>query len=253
MQISEQYRQARRLGDNFVLRNYLYIMGLTAPLRRASRPGAAPLQVCPLTIRTLQLQICSGGDLSFDDLTSPWRAAIEEGRSMEPGAPLEAYLEVEGAGGRDAPVIPEARADECPICLDEVDRPTKTECGHWFCESQWPPDPLGRPSVLTRQVFTPAGQECIQGTLRLHPRNGCPTCRAPLTLDQLILGRARDAPVPLDPNKRMTAWRHPHGVSLLPRTPLAAVSKLQVLVRELGEMRRRDPGAKALIFSQYAR
>ncbi|KAK9804724.1 hypothetical protein WJX72_002146 [[Myrmecia] bisecta] len=147
-------------------------------------------------------RICSGGCFSDRDLKVPMI------RNMTPSTatiPCDVNL-----------VAPED--DVCAICLEEMFRPCKTPCNHWFC------------------------RECIQPILSgpIYGRQDarCPMCRLSISTAQLIEGTSANPPADDQDDGQ------PNGQP-------SSESKLRALLRELRAMREQDGSAKALVFSQH--
>ncbi|CAD7697990.1 unnamed protein product, partial [Ostreobium quekettii] len=176
-----------------VMSEYFRIMALLQPLRR----------------------MCSGGQLTSQEL------AIGGVFSW-----LTAHPQVLAS---TEPVAPDGT--ECPICLDEVQRPAKTPCQHWFC------------------------RDCIDNMLaamELHASGSgpfvpkCPSCCQPFARGQLVDGKLhsdivqearlkQEAETPTDASGEVFAF----------------TSKLDAVVSELKNMVKTCSSPKCLIFSQY--
>ncbi|KAI7843193.1 hypothetical protein COHA_003176 [Chlorella ohadii] len=213
------FAQYRGLGNAQINKHLLQIMALLLPMRR----------------------VCSGGVLKPRDLT------VNDPMFGAGAALRRRRLAADGAGGM-APMDHSLVApdEECSICLDVLENPTVTACMHWFC------------------------RECILGVLGMNAK--CPLCRRELAMNQLRQGitaaeadeeeaaaeaAAAAAAAAAAGEQRKgdgeAAAEGREGGDEQPPAEQAFVSesKLQALLKELRAMRRADPTAKALIFSQY--
>ncbi|GAB4812994.1 hypothetical protein N2152v2_000040 [Parachlorella kessleri] len=159
-------------------------------------------------------RVCSGGALKPKDLevSDPLFGVSVRGRR---GALAD-------LADRDLSLV--APDEECPVCMDNFEGPCITPCHHWFC------------------------RECILGVVNQSATPKCPLCRAQLAAEQLKLGvTAAEAAAAAAPPEEEEAAEAP-----APAEPaINSESKLQALLKELRAMRRADPSAKALVFSQY--
>ncbi|KAK9827580.1 hypothetical protein WJX81_000554 [Elliptochloris bilobata] len=176
-----QYQRYKTAGPSYVTRHLLQIMSLLNPLRL----------------------ICSGGALRTSDVTVP---TLPDPHLNDGGA----------KGGRiahdEAMIAPD---EDCAVCLNPYERPTKTVCNHWFC------------------------MDCILGVISRQAK--CPLCRrAPLRRTDLTEGTPFNPPEPVPESAVDRA-----GIFM-------ADSKLDVLMRQLAAMRAGNPNAKALVFTQFA-
>jgi SNF2 family DNA or RNA helicase len=115
--------------------------------------------------------------------------------------------------------------NSCSVCLDAIEAPTTTACGHTFCN------------------------ECISGVVHSTPGDTapCPICRVSVqvsTLMQLVnrplLGSTEDGE-----NKALE--------KLLAATQGKRSTKVSALLASLHEMKRSEPGSKAVVFTQFAK
>ena len=133
--------------------------------------------------------------------------------------------------------------EECPICMDAYEEPAVTTCNHWYCKA------------------------CIVNVLQTM-QSRCPLCRGILRVNQLRCGiTAAEAAERNVENEdtdaaqiaSQTAADAAAAAKLAEREAaivsigdgLISESKLAALLKSLRAMRRADPSAKALIFSQY--
>ena len=166
------------------------------------------------------------------------RVACSPGPSMLP-APKK-----DGTGGGTAAASVPSREpeelEECPICFEEMESPTKTACGHSFCG------------------------ECILNTLNSAADAQdqlCPVCRTQISVKSLktptpdVVGSGGGGG---GRRRGETALRGiagtGTGVSEQTRAAYGACfldSKFRVLIQELVAVRARDPTAKSVVFSQF--
>ena len=171
------------------------------------------------------------------------RAACSPGAAMIPpkrvaAAAAAAGEDVHGRGGGRKAKEKEAEAEvpeECPICLEEMESPTTTQCGHNFCH------------------------ECIVNTLNSAPDvqdQLCPVCRTNITVKKL----KPSAPKPGGSGGGMAGLglggriEPGFGVSDATRALCESTvleSKFAVLLKELARVKAEDPTAKSLVFSQF--
>lgn len=111
-------------GAAYASKHFVQIMALLLPLRRIASGGA-------LMSREITLHV----------------------RTPRPGRSFAAPQEVPGL---EVPSSDEPGEDaaQCPICLDTLEAPVLTRCGHWFCH------------------------ECILGAMGVGDAPKCPLCRA---------------------------------------------------------------------------
>jgi len=164
-------------------------------------------------------RICSGGNLQARELrvSGPDTLSLSAG-----GGHATAQADIQKDGSLVAP-----DDTECPICMDAYETPAMTACRHWFCK------------------------ECILGALQV--KGLCPLCRREQTAADIRIGvlaaEAQEAGEPAEDAAGPSSGEAAGGVDV--GAGLVADSKLQALLKELRKMRRSDPTAKALIFSQY--
>jgi len=116
----------------------------------------------------------------------------------------------------------------CPLCEDSVDTTYRVAmCGCAFCFG------------------------CVQNALNNAPASGldCPRCRVPLNVSlteqaSFRLGPAVDASIALENKNRRL-------LSRIPLDRFRPSTKMEALMEELHNMDERDPGAKAIVFSQF--
>ena len=231
--VLEYFHRYERLGAHGVSRNLLHIMSLLLPMRRICSGGA--LSPAELTV--------SAPDIS-DEAIEAADAAFARGGGGGGGGPASAAAAAESITIDENLVAP---AGECSICLDAYEQPAITTCGHWFCKM------------------------CIIGALQMSNAR-CPLCRATQRAQQLKCGitaaeaeeRAaeKNATSANGEEDRLAAAVSAEAAALARveerEAAIAASSqgvisesKLVALLKELRAMRRSDPTAKALIFSQY--
>ena len=217
---AEYFSRYESRGPHCVSKNLLHIMSLLLPMRR----------------------ICSGGALTERDLALP-----EPDLNSIPEAPAGGSGGGGGSGGSASITVDEslvAPEEECPICMDAYEEPTVTTCNHWFCKG------------------------CIVGALQ-QVNYRCPLCRNVQRQNQLRGGiTAADAAereaerkaelgvvdVAAEAAAAAAAARVAEQEAAIAATAGRGViseSKLAALLKSLRDMRRQDPSAKALIFSQY--
>eukprot|EP00793_Prasinoderma_coloniale_P006089 PRCOL_00004563-RA len=160
------------------------------------------------------------------------------------------YLVVHSATNRassedaDAAAAPSesAPAALCGICYDAADDPVTTACGHAFCRA------------------------CIQGMLEMHASQAgaagpakCPTCSNALSVD-LSGADAEDSPgkrggkgkAKAAPAQVASSGRARKSImTRVGATAFQSSTKIEALREELFEMKRIDPSAKAIVFSQF--
>ena len=159
---------------------------------------------------------------------------------------------------KDGGAAPEC-LEECPICLDSCEEPTKTKCGHLFCKT-----------CITSLIESNTGTE------------PCPICRTDLTIKSLFFaGASAPPPPPLvsggggaaapkqDSAAATIAAAASAALSALigggggsgksppPSLPQAAKTcsfdaKLKTLLLDLRKIRKTNNKAKVLIFSQFS-
>ncbi|KAI3434920.1 hypothetical protein D9Q98_002974 [Chlorella vulgaris] len=224
------FAQYRDLGNATINKHLLQIMALLLPMRR----------------------VCSGGTLKRRDLE------VNDPLFGEGAEVRRRRLEGGGGGGGGGTLTTTdhslvAPEEECPVCMDMLEAPSMTPCLHWFC------------------------RECIMGVLAANPK--CPLCRRCLNAGELRLGitaaeadaeeAAAEAAAAASAAAAAAAAAGGAGEAAAgggggggeageqaPAVPpaeaaLVSDSKLQALLKELRHMRRANPQAKALIFSQY--
>ena len=117
----------------------------------------------------------------------------------------------------------------CSVCLDTVESPTSTACGHVFCH------------------------ECISGVVHSTPGDTapCPICRVPVKDSTLL----RLAPKPVLSSSGGTEGSSEDKVfeKLLAQTQGKRSTKVTALLASLHEMRRTEPKAKAVVFTSFAK
>jgi SNF2 family DNA or RNA helicase len=101
--------------------------------------------------------------------------------------------------------------EECVLCLEAMENPVVTTCGHFFCKV------------------------CIENSLQ-QSSNGCPVCAKALSADDLIALPPRPAAAP-------TPTCSP--ANFVPST------KIHALMQELTEIEENDPTLKSIVFSQW--
>ena len=119
--------------------------------------------------------------------------------------------------------------EECSICLELMDRPMETPCGHLYCG------------------------DCIQGIIANAALDKalCPLCRAPVKAADLKRPGGEPEPLPA------VLLDQPPDLTLEERRKLAApsktamLSKLTWLVGKLKALHKEDRTAKVLVFSQF--
>ncbi|PSC76011.1 helicase-like transcription factor isoform B [Micractinium conductrix] len=207
------FQQYRQMGNATINKHLLQIMALLLPMRR----------------------VCSGGNLRQRDLevADPLfgDGAVRRRRLSCAGVPQAADHSL---------VAPD---EECAICIDMLEQPTLTPCDHWFC------------------------RECIMGLVQ-SVNSKCPLCRRNITAFELRQGitaaeadaeeASKEAGDGLGAGSAGAGGAGASGAAggeggeaPAQGGVLASESKLQALLKELRAMRRADPTAKALIFSQY--
>ncbi|KAL4518653.1 hypothetical protein Ndes2437B_g00741 [Nannochloris sp. 'desiccata'] len=223
---AEYFSRYERMGPRYVSKNLLHIMSLLLPMRR----------------------ICSGGALAERDLTVS-EPAISAAEAQEAH---DITAHAHGGPGNNAAAATALNVDEslvapaneeCPICMDAYEEPAVTTCNHWYCKA------------------------CIVNVLQsIHSR--CPLCRGPQRVNQLRCGitaaeaAERSAAENEDSNAELAASQAAaaDAAAALAEREAAIISigdgvisesKLAALLKSLRAMRRADPTAKALIFSQY--
>lgn len=195
----KRYEAIKKAGD--LTRKTLVVMALLMPLRRASSGG-----------RSMQ-QIQEAGFKQLDRLIS-----------------VDLDAAAAGAGGASAaagPVFGNS-GDECTICMDLIEEPTLTPCGHCFC----------RDCITT--VLSSAGPSS----------NKCPICRSACTAVQL-----RDKPEEVDASAEdedePVAGGADDAGGASGGKDIEMASKCKMLMKKLKEVREDDPSAKSLVFSHF--
>jgi superfamily II DNA/RNA helicase len=190
-------------------------------------------------------RICSGGALAERDLTitEPNITALEAQSAADATERINAGASAAGLHVDESLVAP--ANEECPICMDAYEEPAVTTCNHWYCKV------------------------CIINVLQSSAAR-CPLCRGPQRVNQLRCGiTASEAAERLaaenEDNDAELAASQAAAADVAAATALAereaaivstangviSESKLAALLKSLRAMRRADPTAKALIFSQY--
>ena len=177
--------------------------------------GAAHISKHMLQIMSLLVplrRIASGGKLAAGDLVS-----VTDPSDGDSGVKAEQQgaqaPQAASSSGQAAQLKPVSAGRACPICHNGMEAPLSTVCGHLFC------------------------RECLMGALARSP--SCPTCARPVKEAELHLAPAAKQEAAADGNPG-------HQEEVPP-----CESKLKALVAELRAMRAKDPGAKALVFSQF--
>ena len=189
-------------------------------------------------------QACSGGDLNVS-------AAIEQMKEMGNMALLRNRAAVRALaavdrGDKQRKIATReafnANELECTICLDFREDPLQTVCNHLFCG------------------------ECIKSVLsQVTSQRVCPLCRHELKISDLhvpFLSAEERKAVEDEKKKKAEDEKRKKEEKLVQDRALGVVdsiqsivmdSKLKVLIRELQRVRREDPQAKALVFTQFTR
>jgi hypothetical protein len=206
------FKRFLEAGPHAITRNLLQIMSLLVPMRR----------------------ICSGGPLKPSELEAAepcWDSvhahALSHAHTHMGAVSAQSAMAAAAAMQKD-PSLVAPTDDECSICMDAFQDPVVTSCNHWFCK------------------------ECILSALsQVNAR--CPLCRGSQLPAQLRAGvtaaEAAEAAGELPSQEAEAA-----AVEAAYTVPVGGVlceSKLHALLLKLREMRRADPSAKALVFSQY--
>jgi hypothetical protein len=217
---AEYFSRYERMGPDYISKNLLHIMSLLLPMRR----------------------ICSGGALTASDLTvsEPIISAAEMSNADANAAAAGANNSASAANLKVDESLVAPADEECAICMDAYEEPAVTTCNHWYCKA------------------------CIINVLQVQSR--CPLCRGPQRISQLRCGitaaeaEERTAAENEENGDEAPASQAAAAADRLAEREAAIVStangvisesKLAALLKSLRAMRRADPTAKALIFSQY--
>jgi len=121
----------------------------------------------------------------------------------------------------------------CGFCHEPIEEPRLAQCGHCFCE----PCVLEYLNVLQSESATDSAV--------------CPQCEKPLSVE---LEKPRDSATL--PDNGLSIWdssksRKKSFLSKIKLDSFQSSTKLEALMQELNFMLSADPGAKAIVFSQF--
>ena len=183
-----------------VMRNTLKIMSLLLPMRMLTSDPSALVEK---SLQNIEKDEKDPNALKQDELEQKLKAG-----GVTDAARLKAIIE--SLDGSDD--------TNCSVCLDVVDAPSCTPCGHVFCS------------------------ECIMGVLGQGANNSqgpCPECRTLVKEDALMKLKKEASAAD---SKIMSDLEKLQGMN---------GTKIKQLLKSLREMRRCDETAKAVVFSQF--
>jgi len=141
----KQYDQFKSRGE--VSRNYLKIVQLLRPIRKACSGGEFDVQECKRKLKDVENGLIQN-------------VAVRSGASAAAAA---------GCGGLKHAVAEEeaynSEDTECGICLELIEEPLQTPCRHMFCGE--------------------CIQGCVQESIDTNKDPKCPVCRKPIKMRQL--------------------------------------------------------------------
>ena len=129
--------------------------------------------------------------------------------------------------------ITDTPAPLCGICFDAADDAVTTACGHQFCRAC-------------------IGAELEKAAAPGAPPAACPTCREPLSVD--LSGGAAAGGSGAAAAAAASSARARRSIMArigADRERFVSSTKIEALREELFEMKRKDPSAKAIVFSQF--
>ncbi|CAM9669191.1 unnamed protein product, partial [Ectocarpus fasciculatus] len=112
----------------------------------------------------------------------------------------------------------------CALCHEPPEDPRKAKCGHTFCRQ--------------------CALELVDAAADVGCR--CPKCDKPLTISSIGEDDVVDSTTAIEFKSRKASI-----ISKINLDKFQSSSKLEALVQELHNMSRNDPGAKAIVFSQF--
>lgn len=152
-------------------------------------------------------------------------SAAASGDNMLSEAGLRAKLKLSNVNAQqaNAAVMSMRTLDtECPVCMGVMEEPAcASTCAHVFCT------------------------ECITGVITAKPGDTgpCPLCRAPVTIADLMQ---------LEPELDTSgAAAKSESERMLDLIKAKTGTKMRALLGSLREMEQSDPGAKAVVFTQF--
>mmetsp|Transcript_9469 Transcript_9469/g.11786 ORF Transcript_9469/g.11786 Transcript_9469/m.11786 type:complete len:1115 (+) Transcript_9469:115-3459(+) len=149
---------------------------------------------------------------------------------------LAAAEEAVGSGGDKQSAGGEEEEESCGICHDPPERPVTSSCKHSFCFS------------------------CIENMMQSAMESAdalCPVCEEPLTISLTeCTQEEKEEGNKLQQKQPAKTPKGPkiHRKSILNKINLSSFqtsTKMEALMQELHAMERRDPVAKAIVFSQF--